>query len=55
MSCNVLDIELKGKNIINELGVFIDGIVWEYSFRPTEKYKPTNQAVWCTRDLHRIL
>ena len=38
-----------------ELGVFIDGKVQGYSFCPPKKYKPTKQAVWCTRNLHGIV
>ena len=55
MSCIVLDIELAEKNIIMELGVFIDGKVEGYSFRPPKKYKPTKQSFWCTRNLHGIV
>ena len=52
MSCIVLDIGLAHKNVIKELGVFIDGKVQGYSFRPPKKYKPTKQAFWCTRNWH---
>ena len=55
MSGIVLDIELADKNVIEELGVFIGGNVQVYSFRPPEKYKPTKEAVWCTRNLHGIV
>ena len=34
MSCIVLDIELADKNLYKDLGVFIDGKVQGYSFRP---------------------
>ena len=34
MSCIALDTELTDKNVIKELGVFIDGKVQGYSFRP---------------------
>ena len=54
-SCIVLDIELAEKNIIKELGVFVDGNVQGFSFRPPKKYKPTKQAFWCTRNLHGIV
>ena len=52
MSCIVLDIELTDINFINELGVFFDSKVRGYSFCPSKRYKPTKQAVWCTRELH---
>ena len=55
MSCIVLDIELADKNVMKELGVFIDVKVQGYSFRPPKKYKPTKQAFWCTRNLHGIV
>ena len=55
MSCIVLDIELAEKDVKKELGVFIDGSVKGHSFRPPKKYKPTKQAVWCTRNLHGIV
>ena len=55
MSCNVLDIELADKNVNKELGVFIDGKVQGYSFRPPKKYKPTKQAFWWTRNMHGIV
>ena len=50
MSCIVLD-----KKVFREFGVFIDGKVQGYSFRPQKKYKPTKQAFWCTRILHEIM
>ena len=37
------------------MGVFIDGKVQGYSFCPPEKYKPTKQAFWCSRNLHGIV
>ena len=55
MSCSVIQIELADINVIKELGVFIDGIVQGYSCRPPKKYKPTKQAVWCTRNLLGIV
>ena len=56
MSCIVLDIELANKNVIEELGVFIDdGNVQGYSFRPRKKYNPTKQAFWRTKNLHGIV
>ena len=55
MSCIVLDIELADKNVIKELGVFINGKVQGYSFRPPKKYKPSKQAFWCTKNLLGIV
>ena len=40
------------ENTIQELGVFLDGKVQGYSFRPPKKYKPTKWAFWSTRNLH---
>ena len=40
MSCTVLDMELADKNINEELGVFIDGKLQGYSFRPPKKTNP---------------
>ena len=53
VSCIVLDLELKDQDVAMELGFFIDGHVHRYSFRPVKKYRPTKQAFWCTRTLHR--
>ena len=52
MSCIVLDIEVADQNDIEELGVFNDGKVQGYSFRPPKKYIPTKKAFWGTRDLN---
>ena len=38
MSCIVLDIELTEKNIIKELGLFIDGSVQGFSFCPPKTF-----------------
>ena len=54
MSCIVLDIELTDKNIIKELGLFIDGSVQGFSFCPPETFKPNKQTTWNTRHLHGI-
>ena len=54
MSCIVLDIELSEKNIIKELGFFIDGSVQGFSFCPPETFKPNKQTTWNTRHLHGI-
>ena len=52
MSSIVLIFELTDIKFIMKLGMFIDGNVQGYSFRLSKKYKPTKQAVCCTRNLH---
>ena len=52
MSCIVLDIELTDKNIIKELGLFIDGSVQGLSFFPPKTFKPKKQTTWNTNHLH---
>ena len=47
MSLIVLDIELAEKNVVKELGVYIDGQVFGYSFKPPKNYQPTHQTLWC--------
>ena len=54
MSCIVLDIEPTEKNIIKELGLFIDGSVQVFSFCPPKTFKPKKQTTWNTRHLHGI-
>ena len=54
MSCIVLDIELTDKNVIRELGVFIDGSVQGFSFCPPKALKPNKQTLWNTKHLHGI-
>ena len=54
MSCIVLDIELTEKNIIKELGLFIDGSVQGFSFCPPKTFKPNKHTTWNTRHLHGI-
>ena len=54
MSCIVLDIELSEKNIIKELGLFIDGSVQGFSFCPPKTFKPNKQTTWNTKYLHGI-
>ena len=55
MSCIVLDIELTEKNIIKELGLFIDGSVQGFSFCPPKTFKPNKQTTRNTRHLHGIV
>ena len=52
MSLIVLDIELTEKNIIKELGLFIDGSVQEFSFCPPKTFKPNKQTTWNPSHLH---
>ena len=54
MSCIVLDIELTEKNIIKEMGLYIDGSVQEFSFCPPKPFKPNKQTAWNTSHLHGI-
>ena len=54
MSCIVLDLELTEKNIIKELGLFIDGSVQGFSFCPPKTFKPNRQTTWNTKHLHGI-
>ena len=54
MSCIVLDIELTEKNLIKELGLFIDGPLQGFSFRPPKAFKPNKQTTWNTKHLHGI-
>ena len=54
MSRIVLDIELTDKNIVKELGLFIDGSVHGLSFCPPKTFKPNKQTTWNTRHLHGI-
>ena len=54
MSCIVLDIELTEKNVIRELGLFINGSVQGFSFCPPKTFKPNKQTTWNTKHLHRI-
>ena len=53
MSLIVIDIELTEKNIIKELGLFIDGSVKGFSFCPPKTFKP-NKQTWNTNHLHGI-
>ena len=54
MCCIVLDIELIEKNIINELGPYIDGSVQGFSFCPPKSFKPNKQTTWNTSHLYGI-
>ena len=50
----VIDIELTEKNIIKELGLFIDGSVQRFSFCPPKTFKPNKQTTRNTNHLHGI-
>ena len=50
----VLDIELTDTNIIQELGLYIDGSLQGFSFCPPKTFKPNKQTTWNTSHLHRI-
>ena len=52
MSLIVLDIELTEKNIIKELGLYIDGSLQGFSFCPPKTFKPNKQTTWNTNHLH---
>ena len=54
MSCIVLDKELTEKNIIKELGLFIDGSLQGFSFCPPKTFKPNKQTLWNSKHLHGI-
>ena len=51
----VLDVELADKNVVIDLGVFIDGQVFGYSFKPPTSFQPTFRTHWCTNNLHKIV
>ena len=48
----VLDIELTEKNVIRELGLFIDGSLQRFSFCPPKTFKPIKQTTWNATHLH---
>ena len=52
ISLIVLDIKLTEKNIIKELGLYIDGSLQEFSFSPPKTFKPNKQTTWSTSHLH---
>ena len=54
MSCIVIDIELTDKNVIKELGLFIDGSVQGFSFCPPKTFTPNKQTTWNTKHLHGL-
>ena len=54
MSLIVSDTELTEKNIIKELGLFMDGFVQGFSFCPPKTFRPNKQTTWNTSHLHGI-
>ena len=54
MSLIVQDIELTEKNIIKELGLFLDGSLQGFSFCPPKTFKPNKQTSWNRKHLHGI-
>ena len=54
MSLIELYLELTEKNIIEELGLLIDGPVQGFSFCPPKIFKPNKQTTWNTGHLHGI-
>ena len=54
MSLIVLDVKLTDKNIIRELGLYIDGSLQAFSLRPPKTFKPNKQTTSNTSHLHGI-
>ena len=54
MSLIVLGIELTEKNIIKELGFFIDGSLQGFSFCLPNTFKPNEKTSWNTKHQHGI-
>ena len=54
MSLIVLDIELTEKNLIEELGLFIDDSLQGFPFCRPKTFKPNKQTSWNTKHLHGI-
>ena len=54
MSLMVLDMELTEKNVIKEMGLFIDGSLQGFSFCPPKSFTPNKQTTWNTSHLHVI-
>ena len=54
MSCFVLDVELTEKNVLKDLGLFIDCFVQGFSFCPPKTFKPDKQTPWNTKHLQGI-
>ena len=54
MSLIVIDVELIEKDIIKELGLFIDGSLQGFSFCPPKTFKLKKQTSWNTKHLYGI-
>ena len=54
ISLIVLDTELTDKNIIKELGLYIDGSLQEFSLCPPKTFKPNKHTTWNTSHLQGI-
>ena len=54
MSSIVLNTEMTEKNIIEELGISIDGFLQGFYFCPPKTYKPNKQITWNTSQLYGI-
>ena len=54
MSLIALDIELTDKNIIKDLGLYIDGFLQRFSFCPPKTFKPNKQTTSVTSHLDGI-
>ena len=49
-----INTELADKNVIRELGLFIDGSVQRFSFCSSKSFKPNKQTTWNTSHLYGI-
>ena len=54
MSVIVLDVELADNNVVEELGVFIDGQVFGYSLKPPSIFQPKFQTLCCRNKIDKI-
>ena len=52
MSCIVLDIKLTEKDIVKQMGFYIDGSLQAFSFRPLKTCKPNKQTTWIKSHQH---
>ena len=54
MSCIVLEKKLTEKNMIKELGLFIDGSLQGFSFCTPKTFRPKKHTAWNTGHIHGI-
>ena len=54
LSLIVLDVELTEKNVIKELGLFIDGCLKCFSSGPPKNFETSKRTTWDTSHLHGI-